>query len=267
MSQAAIAESIGADTDMIGGRAAAHMDGVFRQMMNGPGVVQTAAYLQLVTGLPHPMGNMALVSQPDDLASALDAIEPLAGLAAPAAAIFPRGATPRVADAVRARGFATEASMPAMAVDIDRMAETVLPDGCEFARIGGGEEGRSWSEALAVGYEIPRPLADLFAPGAAADMASDATVQFFAVLRDGRQVATSMLCLADGLAGIYCVSTRPEERKQGLGAHATAQALRVARQLGYRVGVLQSSPSGFPVYMRLGFGNYARVPMFVRMPG
>jgi ribosomal protein S18 acetylase RimI-like enzyme len=268
MTKTAIVGAVGSDARAIGEQAAVHMDGAFRAMMNGPGVSQNESFLRLVTGLPHPMGNMALVSEPDDLSSTHAAIEPLLGCGAPAAAVFPRGATPRVVDAVRSSGFTIDASMPAMAVDIARMTGTALPPGYEFVRVGAGEEGRAWAEALATGYEIPRPLADMFSPDVlGADMAPDARTQFFAVLREGRQVATSMLHLADGLAGIYCVSTRPEERRQGLGGIATAEALRVAQQVGYRVGVLQSSPSGHPVYLRLGFGDYARVPMYVRVPG
>jgi GNAT superfamily N-acetyltransferase len=161
-----------------------------------------------------------------------------------------------------------EAQMPAMAVEIDLMSDTALPAGYDWARIGEGDAGDAWAEALAFGYELPLGLARLFSPSVlGADPAPDAQIQFFAVLRDGRQVATSMLFLADGLAGIYCVSTRAEERHRGLGAHATAEALRVARRLGYRVGVLQSSTAGYGVYVRLGFGTYAQVPMFIHLPG
>jgi GNAT superfamily N-acetyltransferase len=107
----------------------------------------------------------------------------------------------------------------------------------------------------------------MFSPEAVgADMAPDAQVHFYAIRRNGQFVATSLLFLADGLAGIYCVATLPEERGKGLGAHATAEALRVARRLGYRVGVLQSSTEGHPVYIRLGFEDFGGVPMFVRMP-
>lgn len=263
-----ITESIRSMGDATGARAARHMDVAFRRMMSGPGSEQNERWFRLITGEMHPMGNVALISTGDDIESALEAIAPLIECGAPAAAIFPAGVNQAVSDAVKARGFATEASMPAMAVDIDRMRPTALPPGCEWARIGGGEEGRAWAEALAVGYGLPQPLADLFAPDAlGVDMANDAPVQFFAVLRDGRQVSTSMFYLEDGLAGIYCVSTLPEERQKGLGAHATAEALRVARQLGYRVGVLQSSGAGHPVYLQLGFGDYAQVRMLIRMPG
>ena len=263
-----ILEAVGSDHAGIGARAAGHFEIAFRGMMADARTVQNDAYLRLVTGEAHPMGNIAIVSEPGDRDAALEASLPLLDCGAPAAVIFPRGVEAAVAAALKERGFSVEAAMPAMAVDIDRLSATTLPAGYDFARIGAGGEGRDWAEALAIGYELPRPLADLFSPEAlGADMAPDAQIQFFAVIRDGRQVATSMLFLADGLAGIYCVSTRPEERKQGLGAHATAEALRAARRVGYRVGVLQSSSAGFNVYVGLGFGTYAQVPMLVHAPG
>jgi GNAT superfamily N-acetyltransferase len=157
--------------------------------------------------------------------------------------------------------------MPAMAVDIERLAPTALPPGYSFVRVGEGSSGKAWTEALAVGYGLPPGLARRFSPEElGADMASDAATQYFSIVRDGRTVATSMVFLADGLAGIYCVATRPEERGKGLGAHATAEALRTARRQGYGVGVLQSSPAGHSVYLGLGFEDVAEVPMFVRLP-
>ena len=120
---------------------------------------------------------------------------------------------------------------------------------------------------MAVGYGLPVGLARLFSPEVlGADMAPDAGTQFFSVVKDGRAVATTLLYLADGLAGIYCVATLPDERAKGLAAHLTAEALRRAQRLGYRVGVLQSSPAGHSVYLRLGFEDLATVPMFVRIP-
>jgi predicted GNAT family acetyltransferase len=263
-----IVESIGPNRAEIGRRAALHFEIAFRQMMAGPRTVQNEGYLRLVTGEAHPMGNIAILSSPGDLAAVIEAITPLVECGAPAAVVFPSGIDAAVASVVKQRGFGLEAQMPAMAVEIDLMSDTALPAGYDWARVGEGDAGQAWAEALAVGYELPLGLARLFSPAVlGADPAQDAQVQFFAVLRDGRQVATSMLFLADGLAGIYCVSTRAEERHRGLGAHATAEALRVARRLGYRVGVLQSSSAGYNVYVGLGFGTFAQVPMFIHLPG
>ena len=107
----------------------------------------------------------------------------------------------------------------------------------------------------------------MLSPDAAdVDMAADAPMQFFGILHNGQVVATSMLLLADGLAGIYCVATRPEKRCQGLGARITAEALQAAQRLGYRVGVLQATEEGQPVYRSLGFQTFGEIAMYLRLP-
>jgi predicted acetyltransferase len=58
------------------------------------------------------------------------------------------------------------------------------------------------------------------------------------------------------------VGTVPEARRQGFGAAVTLAALRDARALGYRVGILHSSAMGFPVYQRLGFRELCRMSKF-----
>ena len=100
-----------------------------------------------------------------------------------------------------------------------------------------------------------------------ASTSPEAPMQFFAIRRSGRIVSTSMCCLKDGVAGIYCVSTVPEERRKGLGEHVTAEPLRLAARLGYRVGILQSSEAGYPIYRKLGFADFGGVPIYVRIPG
>jgi GNAT superfamily N-acetyltransferase len=260
--------SIASARDEIGVRAARHLDTTFRAIMRPPAAEHQPGFIRVITGEPHPMGNAAIVSNPDDPAVTQAAAVPLRESGLPAIVLFTEGVTAEAAKTLEAMGFADQGAMPAMAVDIDAMGDTALPAGCAWVRVGAGSEGSAWASALAAGYPLPIGLARLFSPDAlGADMAPDARIQFFAVLRNGEPVATSMLLLADGLAGIYCVSTLAAERGRGLGAHATAQALREAQRLGYRVGVLQSSPGGHSVYLKLGFLDLAEIPMFVRLPG
>lgn len=268
MRQGALVQSIGPDGAAIGARAALHLDLAFRQMMVGRGADLGEGFLRLVSGEPHPLGNFAIVMDDGDLSVTRAAVLPLLDCGQPAAVLYPRGVSEAVAQAVVALGFAGPAAMPAMAVDIGHMARTSLPPGYDLIRVGTVDESRSWTAVLAEGYPLPAGLAQRFSPEfLGAGLATDAPLQFFAVVRDGRAVATSMFCLADGLAGIYCVATRPWERGKGLGAHVTAAALLAAQRIGYRVGILQSSPEGHSVYLRLGFADRGAVPMFVRMPG
>lgn len=99
------------------------------------------------------------------------------------------------------------------------------------------------------------------------DHKAGVSMEYYAIRKAGRIVATSMLCKHDGLAGVYCVATIPEERGNGLGAYVTAEPLRKAYTEGYRVGVLQSTAAGYGVYRRLGFMDLAAVSLFVRLPG
>ena len=83
----------------------------------------------------------------------------------------------------------------------------------------------------------------------------------------GGHVATSASFFAAGVAGIYCVSTLEQARRQGFGAALTLAALREARDLGFTLGVLGSSEMGYSVYRRLGFHEYCRIGLYEWSPG
>ncbi len=260
---ASIAE-IGQD---IYGIAAGHIDRAFRHILRGPLVTAERSFVRLITGEPHPFGNLAIFSNPADDATTREAIEPLCGCGAPAAVLIVGTASTSVRELLRNAGFEPHGVMPAMAVEIDSMPETSLPAGYSLARVGSGDEGDEWADVFSDGYELPRGIGRSFSPNVIqATTAADAPIQYFAIRKGGRMVGTSLAYLADGVAGIYCVATLAEDRGQGLGAHLTAEPLRMVRELGYRVGVLQSSPAGHSVYRKLGFADVGDVLLYMRVP-
>ncbi len=251
--------------EFAGRESARHIETTLRGLIRGEGVVEAEGYFQVVTGEPHPLGNFILVSDADDLGSTREGTRELMESAIPSAVLFSAEPSAEVVRFLEESGYAGHGSMPAMAVDLDRMVETELMDGYVFERVVSSEGLQAWTSALAEGYGLPMPVAQLFCLDTA-EFKDDDRFQLFAVKKGEEMVATSMVSMMDGLAGVYAVSTLAAERGRGLGGHVTASALRASQKFGYRVGVLQSSEDGYPVYQRLGFGDYGGVPMFVRMP-
>ncbi|CAN7275717.1 GNAT family N-acetyltransferase [Pseudoxanthomonas sp. LjRoot143] len=259
--------SIAACADTIGARVAGHLDHLWRLAMQPQGGVADADWFRLISGEPHPLGNVAILAWDDHDEAAIAAVTPLLAIAEPSAVICLHGASEHLAGVLSARGFQAHGAMPAMAVDIGALAPTSLPPGHTFQRIVADRRFREWTDVVASGYELPRDLARMLSPEAlGADATDNAAIQFFAILEGDRIVATSMMFLDDGLAGLYCVATLADARGRGLGTHVTAEPLRRAQALGYRVGALQSSDAGYTVYRRLGFRDVGAVPLFVRMP-
>lgn len=258
-------ESIG---EAIGPLIEKHIDLTFREVLRGPNVAADNRFVRFITGEPHPFANLAVMADAVDPSATAAAIEPLLHCGAPAAVLYVNPVTSAVEHHLKSVKFESDEALPAMAVDIEQLLPTSLPKGYRFVRVGNGAEGDAWADAFAIGYEIPRRAAELFSPNAIGAMpADDSALQFFAVVKDGKQVCTSMIHLNDGVAGIYCVATLPEERGMGLGAHATAEPLRIVQHLGYRVGVLQSSSMGHRVYKRLGFADFGELPLYIRQHG
>lgn len=251
----------------IGQEALLHLDQLWRDLTKSQGSVESAQYFRVITGEAHPLGNLVILREPDDASAVNEAVAPLLELSQPSAVLFVAGVSDTVAEALTALGFAKVPPMPAMAVDTASVAPTTLPDGYTFLRVSSHDEGAAWADVIAEGFGLPRGLARILSPEVQ-DLSTepDAAVQFFAIQSEGKLVAASLLYLANGLAGIYCVATLPDERGKGLGAHVTAEALRIAQQLGYGVGVLQASAAGYSVYQRLGFRDVDAVAMFIRMP-
>lgn len=163
-----------------------------------------------------------------------------------------------------AAGLGKLSDTPGMALEIDRMTdEPVRLPGLEVREVASAADLEEWlivSRASAGFDDV------VFGAWAAAHRAlgwgPDAPLHNFVARLDGRPVAVSALLAIDGVAGIWNVGTLEDVRGRGIGREATLTALRLGRDLGYRVSILGSSPMGFPVYTRIGFREVCRVRHF-----
>ncbi|PCJ24185.1 MAG: hypothetical protein COA94_07555 [Rickettsiales bacterium] len=69
---------------------------------------------------------------------------------------------------------------------------------------------------------------------------------------NNQPVATSGLFITD-VAGIYDVSTKPNEQRKGYGSAMFHTALAYAKNKGLKTSILQASPDGLNIYKRFGY--------------
>jgi hypothetical protein len=166
------------------------------------------------------------------------------------------------------RGLAMTRMMIGMVVELGAIRHVTEPPGnFRIERVCGTEMRRLWAQILAEGSGFPedaaRSLADL--EPTLPDAAYVANPRYIGFLSD-RPVATSVLVLAAGLAGIYAVATIPDARRCGVGSAMTALPLLEARAQGYQLGMLQATVMGHSAYKKLGFREICQYRCYSQTP-
>lgn len=154
--------------------------------------------------------------------------------------------------------FATE-----MAADIIGIQEKVpLPANLQIIAVEDEETLRAWIHTASIGFRVPPEFEntwyDFFV-----EVVCAPPFRTYLALLDGEPVATSQLFTSAGVAGIYNVTCRPEARGQGIGSAVVLAALLAAREMGYRVGILQASAMGYNVYRRIGFQDFGKLSLYL----
>ena len=154
--------------------------------------------------------------------------------------------------------FATE-----MAADLITLKEVFArPDHLQVMRVEDQESLRKWIHIASVGFSVPFEFEDtwheFFAEAACAS-----PFRTYLALLDGEPVATSQLFTSAGVTGIYNVTCLPEARGQRVGTAVVLAPLLAAREMGYRVGILQASSLGYNVYRRIGFQDFGKLSLYL----
>jgi GNAT superfamily N-acetyltransferase len=175
---------------------------------------------------------------------------------------------------LEAHGFIHAEEGLGMAVDLDTLDDSsALPAGLAIVEVDDGATLRAWIDALCVGSDFPEEvravlyrLLERHGLAAAQGLNRHPSVRLYLGLTGGEPVATALLFLAEGVAGLYAVATVPQARRRGIGTVLSRTALGAARDRGYRLGILQSSAMGEGVYRRLGFQRYCTLSLYFWSP-
>jgi GNAT superfamily N-acetyltransferase len=167
------------------------------------------------------------------------------------------------------QGFQVDEDGPGMAVELEKLNESLpKPGGLSIEHAQDDEAWQTWSQTLMAGFEAPAERIE-FGIKTWQNLLSIADpdmTQAYTAWLDGEPVAISLLQLGGGVAGIYAVATLPKARRQGVGAQVTLFPLLQARLRGYKIGILQASEMGLPVYRSLGFRECCRITSYCWRP-
>ena len=90
----------------------------------------------------------------------------------------------------------------------------------------------------------------------------DSKTRMWLAWKEGVAISKIGLYQGSGSAGIYGVATKPEARGLGIASILMNVAMRAARETGYDLVVLDSSPLAEKLYQRLGFVTLAPLRLF-----
>jgi GNAT superfamily N-acetyltransferase len=157
-------------------------------------------------------------------------------------------------------GFQYDNQTPGMAIDLIDLP-TQVQNPLVIRRVEDRQALIQWVHTFVQGFELPEAMA----PGILAlfdGLKTNLPIRHFLGYIEDEPVAVSTLFIGAGVAGIYDVATLAAARGQGIGSAMTLAPLYEARQMGCRVGILQSSKMGYNIYQRLGFHEYCQIDHF-----
>ncbi len=171
----------------------------------------------------------------------------------------PDGEESDVAKCLVSHGLTFDEGSPGMAIELMGLPDE-LPQmtGLTIMPVTTAEMLKKWVRTACIGYGLADSSQEIFY-SLFANLGFDLPLRSYLALLQGEPVAVSQLFLSAGVGGVYCVATLSHARRRGIGTAVTLAPLLEARKLGYRVGILQSSQAGYPVYRGLGFREYCKL--------
>jgi GNAT superfamily N-acetyltransferase len=180
--------------------------------------------------------------------------------------IGPQAKPANIGSLLEQLGAQQAGEVPGMAIDlaeIDDKPETIAH--FTIKKVTGAEGQALWARIAGAGTGFPDAVTEAMAQLEArlSDAQYQAQRRYIGFL-NGTPVATSALVLDSSVAGIYAVATLPEVRRKGIGRIMTVAPLLKAREMGYRVGILQASSMGYPIYQKIGFKEVCKFRLYLQ---
>ena len=167
-------------------------------------------------------------------------------------------------DYLKAHSFNEMDGTPVMAVELHNLIDD-RPKPVDFEIKEAKDETsiRQLWDVWYQGYPMPEIVGKLNAD-ACVDIGyhPDNPLKFYVGYLGGKPVASSFIMLAGGVVGLYGVVVLPEARGRGIGTEMSLHPLRVARSMGFHIGVLDATQQGIGIYRRIGFKEVCKPKIY-----
>jgi ribosomal protein S18 acetylase RimI-like enzyme len=163
---------------------------------------------------------------------------------------------------LKKHGFKSDEIAAGMAVELDQLNEALpAPTGFSIQLAHDEDSFQQWVRVMFAGFEISAELSDSTRSAwlRLLKLTDPETLLAYTGWLDDQPVASSLLFLGAGVAGLYAIGTIPTARRRGVAAMMTLQPLLQARSMGCRTSILHASEMGIGVYRSVGFKEYCLI--------
>jgi len=163
-------------------------------------------------------------------------------------------------------GFQARDIAPGMAISMAEL-KPLAPHGFDIRQVASKADFGGWRSVFEAGFKIPSTVGAAFVEAYnAIGFAGASPTHHFTASVGGSVAGCATVFMGAGAAGIYNIATLPAFRGRGIGSALTLQALHYGHAKGFRVGVLQASSEGLPMYRSLGFAERCTIGIYVYTP-
>ena len=168
---------------------------------------------------------------------------------------------------LEAHGMTHRSDSTGMALDMEELNEDAQqPSGLVIERVEDDATLAKLVHVSVVNFNLPETMEPgILRKTSGAGYGPGQRFRHYLGVLDGEPVATASMYLGDGVVSIQNITTAPQARRLGVGTAITMSPILEARDLGYRIASLQASKMGYSMYERMGFKEYMKFAVYVRM--
>lgn len=179
--------------------------------------------------------------------------------------VCPSSKPDNLGEYLKAHNFNEMNSTPIMAARLRELIDDRdKPTQLTIEEVRDEESMRTLWDVWYTGYPMPEQIGKIFADICVEiGYSPDNTMKYYIGSLNGKPVATSWTVHGENVVGLYGVIVLPEARGKGIGTEMSLHPLRIARDSGYKIAVLDATQQGYGIYKRIGFKEVCTPKMYI----